>query len=81
MKFEVAYFRPTKFGDPTREQAEDVYKKIRGRRRSQLSRSTAPFRIISSAFWCARVDDCTCRFTSTRRWASAIISTCPRATS
>jgi predicted TIM-barrel fold metal-dependent hydrolase len=27
MKFEVAYFRSTKFGDPTREQAEEVYKK------------------------------------------------------
>ncbi len=25
MKFEVAYFRPTTFSDPTREQAEDVY--------------------------------------------------------
>jgi hypothetical protein len=31
MKFEVAYFRPTKFGDPTREQAEAIYKKyVRG---------------------------------------------------
>ncbi len=27
MKFEVAYFRPTRFSDPTREQAEEVYKK------------------------------------------------------
>lgn len=26
MKFEVAYFRPTMFSDPTREQAEDIYK-------------------------------------------------------
>jgi hypothetical protein len=26
MKFEVAYFRPTTFSDPTREQAEDIYK-------------------------------------------------------
>ena len=25
MKFEVAYFRPAKFADPTRDQAEDVY--------------------------------------------------------
>jgi uncharacterized protein len=25
MKFEVAYFRPTTFGDPTREQAEKIY--------------------------------------------------------
>ena len=25
MKFEVAYFRPTTFGDPTREQAADLY--------------------------------------------------------
>jgi hypothetical protein len=25
MKFEVAYFRPTTFGDPTRAQAEDIY--------------------------------------------------------
>jgi hypothetical protein len=28
MKFEVAYFRSTKFGDPTREQAEDVYQRF-----------------------------------------------------
>jgi uncharacterized protein len=27
MKFEVAYFRPTTFGDPTREQASEVYKR------------------------------------------------------
>ncbi|MGA8765339.1 MAG: amidohydrolase family protein [Candidatus Sulfotelmatobacter sp.] len=26
MKFEVAYFRPTTFSDPTRQQAEDVYR-------------------------------------------------------
>jgi uncharacterized protein len=26
MKFEVAYFRSTKFGDPSREQAEEIYK-------------------------------------------------------
>ncbi len=30
MKFEVAYFRSTKFGDPTREQAEDVYLRFVG---------------------------------------------------
>jgi len=28
MKFEVAYFRSTKFGDPKREQAEDVYQRF-----------------------------------------------------
>jgi hypothetical protein len=28
MKFEVAYFRPTKFGDPTRDRAEDVYERF-----------------------------------------------------
>ena len=28
MKFEVAYFRSTKFGDPTREQAEDIYQRF-----------------------------------------------------
>jgi hypothetical protein len=27
MKFEVAYFRSTRFGDPTREQAEEIYKR------------------------------------------------------
>jgi uncharacterized protein len=27
IKFEVAYFRPTKFGDPAREQAEEIYKR------------------------------------------------------
>lgn len=27
MKFEVAYFRPIKFGDPTKEQAEAIYQK------------------------------------------------------
>jgi hypothetical protein len=30
MKFEVAYFRSTKFGDPPREQAEEIYKKYVG---------------------------------------------------
>jgi predicted TIM-barrel fold metal-dependent hydrolase len=30
MKFEVAYFRPMKFGDPTREQAQDVYERFAG---------------------------------------------------
>jgi uncharacterized protein len=30
MKFEVAYFRSTKFGDPTREQAEEIYKRYVG---------------------------------------------------
>lgn len=30
MKFEVAYFRSTKFGDPPRQQAEEVYKKFVG---------------------------------------------------
>jgi hypothetical protein len=30
MKFEVAYFRPTKFGDPTRELAEEIYKRYAG---------------------------------------------------
>ncbi len=30
MKFEVAYFRSTKFADPTREQAEDVYQRLVG---------------------------------------------------
>jgi len=28
IKFEVAYFRPTKFSDPTREQAEDIYQRF-----------------------------------------------------
>src|SRR5450432_509643 len=30
MKFEVAYFRPTTFSDPTREQAEDIYQRYVG---------------------------------------------------
>src|SRR5581483_2865163 len=30
MKFEVAYFRTTKFGDPSREEAEAIYKKYAG---------------------------------------------------
>jgi hypothetical protein len=30
MKFEVAYFRPTKFSDPTRLQAEDIYQRFVG---------------------------------------------------
>ena len=29
-KFEVAYFRPTRFSDPTREQAEDIYQRFVG---------------------------------------------------
>src|SRR3989475_7656377 len=28
MKFEVAYFRPTKFGEPAREEAEDIYQRF-----------------------------------------------------
>ncbi|HEV2728819.1 MAG TPA: hypothetical protein VGV15_02205 [Terriglobales bacterium] len=28
MKFEVAYFRPTKFSDPSREEAEDIYQRF-----------------------------------------------------
>jgi predicted TIM-barrel fold metal-dependent hydrolase len=28
MKFEVAYFRPTTFGDPARQQAEDIYQRF-----------------------------------------------------
>ncbi len=28
IKFEVAYFRPTKFSDPTREQGEDIYQRF-----------------------------------------------------
>jgi uncharacterized protein len=28
MKFEVAYFRPTRFSDPTREQAEGIYRRF-----------------------------------------------------
>ena len=27
MKFEVAYFRPTTFSDPTRQQAEEIYQR------------------------------------------------------
>jgi uncharacterized protein len=30
MKFEVAYFRPTTFGDPTRDQAADLYRRYIG---------------------------------------------------
>jgi hypothetical protein len=30
MKFEVAYFRSTRFGDPTREQASDIYQRLIG---------------------------------------------------
>lgn len=30
IKFEVAYFRSTKFSDPTREQAEDIYQRFAG---------------------------------------------------
>jgi len=29
-KFEVAYFRPTKFSDPTRDEAEDIYQRFVG---------------------------------------------------
>jgi uncharacterized protein len=30
MKFEVAYFRPTKFSDPTKEEAADIYQRLAG---------------------------------------------------
>ena len=35
MKFEVAYFRPTTFSDPSRAQAEDIYQRYRRRRNSE----------------------------------------------
>ena len=46
MKFEVAYFRPTTFSDPTREQAEDIYKRYApaafpAKKTTGLSRTTS----------------------------------------
>jgi hypothetical protein len=47
MKFEVAYFRPTTFSDPTRDQAEDIYKQYA----SGGVPSETNYRITSSASW------------------------------
>ena len=41
MKFEVAYFRPTTFGDPTRAQAEDIYQRYVVWRNSHARRNIA----------------------------------------
>jgi hypothetical protein len=49
-KFEVAYFRSTKFSDPTREQAQDIYERFVGAE-FPASKNTEPFRIISSGTW------------------------------
>ena len=67
MKFEVAYFRSTRFGDPTREQAEDVYRRfVSGG--FPAKRSTGHFRITSSVSWCGRAEGCTCPSTYIRPW-------------
>jgi hypothetical protein len=47
-KFEVAYFRPTTFGDPTRAQAEEIYQRYVSAG-IPASKNTAPFRISFSA--------------------------------
>ena len=80
IKFEVAYFRPTTFGDPTREQAADLYYRyVTGG--FPARRITAPSRTTSFAtsFW--KAGDCICPCTFTPRWASAITLVCRRATS
>jgi len=48
MKFEVAYFRPTTFSDPTRDQAKDIYRST-SRAAFPARKSTALFKITSSA--------------------------------
>ena len=53
MKFEVAYFRPTTFADPTREQAEDIYHAT-SPAAFPAKKTTAPFRITFSATSSAR---------------------------
>src|SRR5881397_2846069 len=80
MKFEVAYFRPTKFGDPAREEAEDIYHRfVNGGIPNEQEYRT--FRITFSAIWCARAADCIFRFTSIQQLASVITSISPKATS
>ncbi len=81
MKFEVAYFRPTTFGDPSRAQAEDIYQRYRERMAFQPKGNTAPFRTSFSATSFRKAGVCTCRCTFTLRSASAIISTYRKATS
>ena len=80
MKFEVAYFRPTTFGDPSRAQAEDLYQRyVTGGIPSEREYRT--FQDYISVTSSRRAAGCTCRCTFTPRSASAIISTCRKATS
>ncbi len=51
MKFEVAYFRPTHFDDPPREQVESIYNKYRAGGVPSWQEWIALFRISSFATW------------------------------
>ena len=57
MKFEVAYFRPTTFGDPTRAQAEEIYQRYAAGG-VPPRRNIGPFRISSSASWSRKAGGC-----------------------
>ena len=81
MKFEVAYFRPTTFSDPTRAQAEDIYQRyIAGGipDRKGLPHVSGLHLPLSR---CRKAGGCTCRCTFTPRSESATTSICRRATS
>ncbi len=80
MKFEVAYFRPTKFGDPTRDQAEDVYARFA----AGGVPSTEEYRTFQDYVFRYLIREgggCIFPCTSILRWGSGITSTSPRATS
>jgi len=80
MKFEVAYFRPMSFSDPVARRSKTFTNATRTAA-SPARKTTALFRISSSAISFRRVDVCTCRCTSILRSASATTSTFLRATS
>ena len=80
MKFEVAYFRPTTFGDPTRAQAK-TFTSATSPAEFPPKRNTATFQDYIFRYLVRKADACTCRCTFTLRSASATISTSRRATS
>ena len=75
MKFEVAYFRPTTFGDPSKEEAADIYARFAERRHSHREGISYVFRITSFASSFSREGGCTCRCTFIPPLVSATTST------
>ncbi len=58
MKFEVAYFRPTTFGDPTRSARPKTFISAMSPAEFPAKKTTAHFRIIFSAISFRKADVC-----------------------